>query len=134
MKTGLNMQKAVQAWGEPLPEWVETLARECDAAGLRATARKMCERIGSDATRRISPASLSLAIRRERGSRRAMDHAYTKERVEATLMRTILDCPVLGVIGKEECQTAQNREFTGNNPIAVLLYQSCPTCKYRKGK
>jgi hypothetical protein len=51
-----NVDKALAAWGSPLPDWIKELAEACDASSLRKTATKLG----------VSAASLSLAIRREK--------------------------------------------------------------------
>ena len=102
--------RAVAAWGEPLPDWVSALAEGCD----RASMREVAVRLG------VSPASISLAInkRRERPE-------FVKEKVEAILMISIVACPVMGVMGKLDCDKEQARPFSSANPLRVHLYRAC---------
>ena len=112
-----NREKALVAWGQPLPDWVEKLAAACDGASVRKVAANMD----------VSPAIISLAIRN-------CHHApldFIKDKVKNLLDLAIVPCPVLGAISRRECRENQNRPFSAINPIAVQLFRACRRgCKY----
>lgn len=110
--------KATAAWAGALPDWVRVLAEACDETSLRKVAAQLD----------VSPASVSLAIG---GKRKNLE--FIKARVESTLMA--VTCPVLGVIGTNECLREQAAEFTGANPLCIQLYRACRGgCKHFKSK
>ena len=118
--TNSALSKAIAAWGDPLPDWVRALAEACDVFGMR----KVAERIV------VSPASLSLVINKRRG-----DPSFVKTRVEAGIMATIVACPVLGVMDKQECLSEQARPFSSANPLRVKLYRACRSgCVHFRGQ
>ena len=104
------MDKAIDAWGQPLPDWVQALAKVCDATSLRGTASQLG----------ISPASLSLAIGKKRTR---LD--FVKNRVEAVLMTATVVCPVLGSLTTDVCLREQARPFSSANPLSVQLFRAC---------
>ncbi len=104
------LEKAIAAWGSVLPDWVRALAEECDESSLRKVAGKLD----------VSPAMVSLAINRKRA-----DLSFIKYPVEKVLMITMVACPVLGVMGKNECLQEQARPFSSANPQRVRIYRAC---------
>lgn len=112
------LEKAVAAWGNALPEWVRALAEKCDATGLRKTAAQLS----------VSPAIISLAVNKRRTQ---LD--FIKVKVENTLMVSIVACPVLGMLEKQECLREQAKPFSSANPLRVQLYRACRNgCPYYK--
>lgn len=112
-----NHEKAVAAWGDPPPDWVEKLAVACDGKGLRKTAADLC----------VSPAIVSLAI----NNRHHAPLKYIQGRTERILGTSIIPCPVLGLIGRNECRDNQQKPFLSINPIEVQLFRSCRgSCLY----
>ncbi len=111
--------RARAAWGDALPDWVHTLAEECDRAGQRQTAKRL----------KLSPAMVSLAVNNKREQLE-----FIKERVERDLMATIIVCPVKGVCGRAQCLREQSAEYTGANPLAIQLYRACRSgCPHYRG-
>jgi hypothetical protein len=104
------MAKAALAWGSPLPDWIRALAEACDDAGLRATAGKL----------NVSPAMLSLAIGRKRAN---LD--WIKGKVERLLLVSMVACPALGVMSKDECLQKQAMPYSNANPLRMQLYRAC---------
>lgn len=120
------VDKARAAWGcDPregtaLPDWVRALAEACDETSLRKTAAKLD----------VSPAIISLAV----GNKRE-NLEFIKARVEGRLMVTMVACPVLGVMGINECLQEQARPFSSANPFRVQRYRACRNgCPHYKGK
>ena len=112
--------KAKEAWGEPLPDWVKALAEECDCGSLRKVAEKI----------RVSPASVSLAINRQREN-----FGFIKPKAERILMITTVACPVMGVVYRQECLQEQARGFSAANPLQVQIYRACRNgCEFFRGE
>jgi len=112
------LAKAIAAWGSPLPDWIKALAEACDDTSLRKTAARMD----------VSPAMVSLAINRKR-----LYLSFIKVRVEKRLMITMVVCPILGVMGRNECLQEQARPFSSANPLRVQLFKACRNgCPYYK--
>lgn len=112
--------KATMAWGTSIPDWIRALAESCDESSLRKTAAKL----------RVSPAIVSLAINNQRENLE-----WIKGKVEAILMVTIITCPVLGIMGINECLREQAKPFNSANPLRVQLYRACRNgCPYYKEK
>lgn len=109
-RRGVSLNKALAAWGRHAPDWIKTLAEACDETSLR----KVAERL------KVSPAILSLAIN---ARREKLD--FVKTRVEAVLMISIVACPVLGVMGKNECLQEQAKPYNAANPLRIRLFRTC---------
>lgn len=115
-----SLHKATVAWGDAMPDWVRALAEACD----ETTLRKVAANLG------VSPAIISLAVNKERKN---LD--FIREKVEADLMVTIVACPVLGEIGRNECLREQGKPYSSANPLRVQLYRACRNgCPHHKEK
>lgn len=106
------MDKAIAAWGEPLPDWIKALAEACDETSLRKTATKLA----------VSPAIVSLTVNAKRDR---VKLEFVKGRVERILMITTVACPVLGDVNRNECLQEQAAAFSAANPLRVQLYRAC---------
>jgi hypothetical protein len=116
------VDKALAAWGSPLPDWIKELAEACDASSLRKTATKLG----------VSAAIISLAINAKPDKER---HEFVKDKTERILMVTLVACPVLGVMGKTECLREQAAPYSSANTQRVRLYQACRNgCKHFRGE
>ena len=110
-------EKAITGWGEPLPDWIDALAKACDAASLRSVSEKLD----------VSPALVSLALRNEHHSR--LD--YIQARVGSHLLVSIVPCPALGMIPHTECRARQAEAFSANNPLKAKVFRACRAgCKF----
>lgn len=54
--------------------------------------------------------------------------------IEGGLLGATVDCPVLGVIPRQQCIEHQRRPFAPTNPMRVQLWRTCPTCTHRTEK
>lgn len=116
--SGSALAKAQAAWGE-VPDWVAALARACDGQSLRKTASR-CN---------VSPAMISLAI-----NNRRENWDFIKEKVENTLMVTMMACPVQGLISSFQCAQEQAAPFSTANPLRIQQYKACRNgCQHFKG-
>lgn len=114
------LAKAQGIYGMLLPDWVATLARTIDEAGA---IKIVAERVG------YSPSTLSGIVNDS-----YTGHTEHVERaVRRTLMRDRVECPVLGPITGEACDTHQRRKSVpSTNPQAARLFRRCHsgTCPF----
>ncbi|WP_245615497.1 transcriptional regulator [Afifella pfennigii] len=114
-------EKALAAWGAPLPDWVDELARFADAAGLRIAA----ERIG------YSSSTLSTVI----NGRYAGDVDRVADAVRGALMGAVVSCPILGEIGRDQCLDEQRKPKSPTNSTRMALWRACRGgCPHSKQK
>ncbi|QDY99086.1 transcriptional regulator [Nitratireductor mangrovi] len=105
------VDKAVTAWGEP-PDWVRELADLADREGQRAAAG----RIG------YSASTVSMVIANRYGGG---DLARVEEKVRGALMGVVVDCPVLGAIGRDVCLDWQKKPFAATSSRRLQMYRAC---------
>ncbi|MBR9819369.1 MAG: hypothetical protein GYB51_00040 [Rhodobacteraceae bacterium] len=112
---------ARDAWGAALPDWVETLARECAASSQNKVARLL----GYSAT------VVSQVLRRKYpGDLRAVETA-----VRGAYEDFAINCPVLGEITPLVCQgwRVKARKFSTENSQRVRMFRACNGCQIHKG-
>jgi hypothetical protein len=120
MKILSPMDVAREAWGNTLPDWVETLARQCSERSQAAVAREL-DRSGaviSQVLRRIYPA----------------DTARIEERVRGLFMAGQVECPALGPLSTLACQDwrEKSREFVLASPQRARMFRGCNACPRNK--
>lgn len=103
--------KALAAYGDALPDWVEELAAQATATSLKAAAK----RIG------YSDAVLSHVF----SGSYSGDLARVEEKVRGALMGVTVMCPVLGEIGRDHCLDQQKMPFSATSSIRSKLYRAC---------
>jgi len=112
-----NLDLVRQAWS-PAPDWIEAMARACDASSQAEIAR----RVG------ISRSAVNLVLKNRY---RARCDAIEK-RVRGALMGALVECPVLMTsIPLNDCMTHQARPYSSANFTLVQLFRTCPTCPNR---
>lgn len=111
-----RMETARAGWGDPVPDWIEALARACDATSQNHVAT----RLG------YSGAVVSQLLR----SRYPGDTARLEQLVRAELMREVVTCPVLGEIALSECLGHRGRasNFRAVSPLAIRMRRACNRC------
>lgn len=116
------MQRAVTAWGTPLPDWIEALAQACQDSSQQ----KVAARLGR------SGAVVSGVL----GRRYAGDMAAIEDRVRGALMRSTVDCPALGDLPTNACADwrERSRNFSGHNALWVRMYRACLRCPRNAAK
>lgn len=112
--TPLDIARA--AWGEPLPDWVETLAIACGQSS-QAQVAKQLGRSGaviSQVLRRTYPAST----------------AGIEDRIRGVFLAVAVECPALGAVPTNECQDWREkaRVFAMGNPLRARMYRACHAC------
>lgn len=108
---------ARQTWKGPIPPWVMALARACDTRGMPAIAYQLGVETGA----------LSQAL--------SHGGADIEARVSAQLLKTAVDCPVLGFLKRQTCLIAQKSpaDSAYSAPLRRALAESCPNCPHHKG-
>ena len=111
------LDKARAAWGDDLPDWVETLAIECGKASQNKVA-KLLDR---------SPTTISLIL----GRTYPGEMASMAERVRGVFMDAVIACPAVGEMPAQTCQDwrAKARVFTIGNPERRRMYRACHGCQ-----
>jgi len=103
-------QKALAGWGE-VPDWVDALATLADEEGLLGAEK----RIG------YSRSTLSTVIANKyRG-----DIARVEEMIRGALLSAVVECPVLGQIGRDRCLREQGEPFRATSAFRAQLYHAC---------
>ncbi|MCC5965519.1 MAG: hypothetical protein JJU24_05220 [Natronohydrobacter sp.] len=107
---------ARSAWGTPVPDWIETLARACAARSQVSVAND----IGR------SPALVSQVLRRKYPG----DLGAVEQAVRGAFMGAQVTCPAKGAIATHECQGWQRkaRQFVNSNPQRVRMFRACNNC------
>lgn len=103
----------ISAWGDNPPEFIRVLANVVEQEGTKAAA---ASRLG------INRASVSTLL--------ANKYPACTNKMEKTIMAwsSLVQCPVLGPITGEECQTEREKPFVGSNPRRIQLYRACRSC------
>ncbi|GAB7078346.1 hypothetical protein [Megalodesulfovibrio paquesii] len=110
------LQVARQHWS-PLPPWVETLAKACDAESQAAVAKQLG----------VSPAQVSTALR----SKYPGDLVGLEAKVWRVLGGDVVNCPVLGEIEGATCLEHQRRPLAATSGFRVRLHRACQACPQR---
>ncbi|WP_126976500.1 hypothetical protein [Frigidibacter oleivorans] len=112
------VERAQEAWGAELPEWVLALARECARPGMSQS--KVAGRLG----RSGSLVSQVLA-RKYPGDLQAVQDLF-----EGVFRNATVTCPALGHIPTNECRDWRDkqRQFVNVNALRVRMYRACSAC------
>jgi hypothetical protein len=105
------VEKAIAAWGEPLPDWVDVLARACAADSQAAVAR----RLG------YSGALVSNVL----AAKYKADLASVETVVRGVLMAATVVCPVVGDLATDQCLGHQRAPWAPHNPQRIAFYRAC---------
>ncbi len=122
--TGKNREagqslSAAKASHQPLPEWVEVLAKRCDETSQNAVAKELG----------YSAAVISASLKNSYKG----DLSRVEQRVKGALMRADVACPVMGGITGGQCTRYQQRMSSGASSIFIRLKTTCPTCPHNMG-
>lgn len=110
------LEAAQAAWGDPLPDWIETLALECQMTSQGRVAKALD----------VSAAVISQVLRRK--------YAASTDRVEERVRGVYLDgkvnCPALGELATNECLRHRDaaKSFQMASPRRALMYRACNRC------
>lgn len=115
-----QLATAQEAWGEALPDWVVTLAKQCAITSQNKVAR----RLGYSST------LVSLVLRRKyNGDLDAVETA-----VRGAFENLSLQCPAMGEISVLECRHWQQRSetFSNENSQRVRMFRACNSCPKKR--
>lgn len=117
-----RMIVAKDAWGEELPDWVETLVRECDQSSQNQVAGKLkvSGTVVSQTIRNVYPGSMTTV----------------EQLVRDVFMNAPIHCPALKKeIPSATCLDYRRRAetWTHSNPFRVRMQRACRACpKFKK--
>lgn len=102
---------AREGWGDALPDWIETLAKEAS----RTSGAAVATRLG------YSAAVISNVIRGKYPG--AIGEVEQKTR--GAFMGATVMCPVLDEIGRDRCLEEQKKKFAVTSAIRTRLFRAC---------
>lgn len=103
----------ISAWGASPPEFIQVLAGLVLQVGSKHAA---AEKIG------VNRATVSTLL--------ANKYPANTGRMEKAIMAwaSSANCPVLGEITGQQCQSERNKPFSSSNPTRIRLYRACRSC------
>lgn len=109
------------AWGPDAPDWVRTLAQECDRTSQRVAAAA----IGYSAAAVSNVLKARYGVNGYGGDLKAVEQA-----VRGALMGAEIACPELGAIPAHGCLDWQRKATTliTTNPLRLRMYRACRAC------
>ncbi|RRH98050.1 transcriptional regulator [Mesorhizobium tamadayense] len=111
-------EKAADAWGANVPDWVAELVRIADAEGLGGAEKRV----------NYSRSAISTIISGKYNG----DLGRVEQMVRGALMAETVDCPVLGEIGRDRCLIEQKEPFRATSRHRAQLFHACKTCPQRR--
>lgn len=118
-----NLEIARDAWGAPLPDWIDVLANACDTSSQQ----KVATAIGC-----FSNAAISQTLHNKYpGNIENVEYA-----VRGALMDAEVRCPVMGDINTHRCLDLQTRPLSRMNGfLFVQTHKACRNgCKHFRGE
>lgn len=109
-----NIDNALLAWGEGIPEWVKTLAIACD----KTSQRSVGARLG------YCSATISKVINRKYPG----GYGEIGQLVRVIYGQEDVDCPLFGAIPLASCIRNRRRKAPPANHLHIQFAQSCPDC------
>lgn len=106
-----HLEKARAAWGDEIPDWVITLAEECQ----KSSRKKVSQKIGYSDT----------VVTRLLSNSYTGDVERVGEKVRGIFMAVTVECPVLGSIRRDRCINEQGKKLTFENPLRPALHEAC---------
>ena len=105
------------AWGPDLPDWIEALAKACDATSQNRVAKQL---------ERSAP-----LVSQVLGKKYPGDMALVEDLVRGVFMKETISCPGFGYeIGKQKCRKWRARAGTylSVNPRYAHMFRACNAC------
>ena len=109
-----HISNAIAVWGDDIPAWVKVLADAADRLGLKSVAAKV----------EYSVAVITNTINRKYSG----DMTKVERAVRGALMSATVECPILGTIPTNDCESHQRADFSTASPQAAKLARHCPSC------
>ena len=110
------IERAQEAWGNDMPDWVAELARVCHLSSQNEVAA----RLG------VSPAMVSYIL----GNKYKGDLETAEQRVRGALMGKHVSCPAQGKIPADACVAWQKKaqKFVSSSPMRAMMFRACNRC------
>lgn len=106
-----HLEKVTASWGANAPEWIITLAKQCNKASQSLVARELT----------YSAAVISQILSNTyRG-----DVSRVEDMVRGRYMAATVDCPALGEIGRNTCLDWQKKSYAATSSLRVQMYRAC---------
>ena len=102
----------------PVIDWIERLRTLCAERGRSAVLAQLRDASGSAYP---SATIIGLVLSGTYPS----DPARLRALVEGLYCGATVDCPVLGTIGRDQCEYHQGRPFSTANPMQVAVWRAC---------
>lgn len=114
------MARARAGWGDPLPDWIKALAEACAASSQSQLAKRLDR----------SAALVSNVL----ANTYTGDMPAIEDRVRKLLLAETVNCPALGPITADTCQTWRDRWKTPapSNTLRVTMLRACSVCPRNK--
>lgn len=109
-----NHQRAIEAWGPDLPEWIKLLALHADRTSQRAVA----DRLGK------SSPYVSRIINRSY----AGNYQEAENQVRSIFGEERVPCPIFGQIALKTCIRSRRRTGPAVNFLHHQFAKHCPNC------
>lgn len=116
------LDKVRAAWGDPLPDWIETLAIECQRSTQAAVARALD----------VSGAAISQVLK----AQYAASTDRLQERVRGVFMDGKVRCPAKGDLATNKCLEWRDKAtvFALGSPERSIMYRACNACpRFKSG-
>ena len=110
-----NLQRAREAWGADVPDWVQALADECDRTSQRVAGRRIDYSAGL---------VCNVLKAKYNGDLRAVEQL-----VRGAFMAETVDCPVFGEMSSATCLGNQRAEWSSRR---AMILAACPTCPHSR--
>ncbi len=104
-------EKAGDAWGAPLPDWVEALAATADAQGLEKAGKAID----------YSTSAVSAVLAGKYGG----DLGRIEEKVQGALLGRVVECPRLGEMSRSVCLEWQRKPKAHTSSLRIEMFHAC---------
>jgi len=119
-----HVEKADAAWGKGLPDWVLTLAEQCNMSSQGKVAARLD----------WSTAAISQVVGNTY-HRAGGDIQAVEASVRGVFMNGTITCPALGKLPQNECRDWRKKakNFGNANVMRVRMYRACNNCIHFTG-
>lgn len=115
------IDRAREAWGDKLPDWVEGLAHQCMATSQNQVAKRL-ERSAS-------------LVSNVLGNRYPGDMKAVEELYRGVFEAAVVECPAMGSIPLDQCRhwRGKSRKLNNTNSRNVMMFRACRRCPQNTG-
>ncbi len=105
------LSNAREGWGENPPSWIVALADQCSRSNATEVAKRLDYSVA---------VITSVLLGNYRGSL-----AKVEAKVRGAFLGEVVDCPALGEIERDRCETEQGRKFFGTSANRARIFRAC---------